>query len=109
MEHTIYLNEAKTLSVQVYLFDANHCPGQHPLSFCLIEKGAALILFKGYMGTVLHTGDFRFHVSMITENEILYPKHLRTPDLARCSIQIDELILDNTYCDPIFKFPNRVY
>lgn len=27
--------------------------------------------------------------------------------LDACSIHIDELILDNTYCDPIFKFPNR--
>lgn len=27
--------------------------------------------------------------------------------MEKCSIPIDELILDNTYCDPIFKFPNR--
>jgi len=67
-----------------------------------------MILFKGYMGTILHTGDFRFHRSMIEEYETLYPKHLRTANLAKCSIHIDELILDNTYCDPIFKFPNRV-
>jgi DNA cross-link repair 1B protein len=71
-------------------------------------KGAVMMLFKGYMGTVLHTGDFRFHISMIEENEVLYPKSLRTPDYAKCSIHIDELVLDNTYCDPIFRFPNRV-
>ena len=70
--------------------------------------GAAMLLFRGYMGTILHTGDFRFHMSMIEENEVLYPKSLRTPNFAKCSIHIDELVLDNTYCDPIFRFPNRV-
>ena len=25
--HTIYLNDTKTLSVDVNFFDANHCPG----------------------------------------------------------------------------------
>ena len=42
---------------------------------------------------------------MIYENPILYPPEMRTSDLAKCSIPIDELIYDNTYCDPIFKFP----
>ena len=67
-----------------------------------------MILFRGYMGTILHTGDFRFHQSMIEDNPILFPPELRNSDLTKCSIHIDELILDNTYCDPIFKFPNRV-
>lgn len=44
---------------------------------------------------------------MIEENPILYPLELRTDDLAKCSLPIDELIYDNTYCDPIFKFPSR--
>jgi len=67
-----------------------------------------MFLFRGYMGTILHTGDFRFHQGMITENPILYPIHLRTSDLAKCSIHVDEVIFDNTFCDPVFKFPPRV-
>ena len=67
-----------------------------------------MILFQGYMGTILHTGDMRFHLGMIIDNGILFPPERRTPDLAKCSIPVDELIFDNTFCDPIFKFPNRV-
>jgi len=66
-----------------------------------------MFLFRGYMGTIIHTGDFRFHQGMITENPILYPLNLRTPNLAKCSIQVDEVIFDNTFCDPVFKFPPR--
>ena len=61
------------------------------------------------MGTIIHTGDFRFHQGMITDNPVLYPLNLRTANLARCSIPVDEVIFDNTFCDPVFKFPPRVY
>lgn len=67
-----------------------------------------MILFEGYMGTILHTGDFRFTEQMIENSEALYPGHLKNQDNWKCSIHIDELILDNTYCDPVFKFPPRV-
>ena len=67
-----------------------------------------MILFEGYMGTILHTGDMRFSDSFFDQCSYLYPKHLRTSDLKKCSIKIDELIFDNTFCDPIFKFPERV-
>ena len=52
-EHWIYLDETKKEGVSVVLMDACHCPG------------AVMFLFKGKMGTVLHTGDFRFHTSML--------------------------------------------
>ncbi len=67
-----------------------------------------MFLFRGYMGTIIHTGDFRFHQGMITDNPVLYPLNLRTPDFAKCSIHVDEVIFDNTFCDPVFKFPPRV-
>ena len=57
----IYLNESKSLSTEVTLFDANHCPG------------SCLMLFRGYHGNILHTGDMRFDKSMIISNPILYP------------------------------------
>ena len=70
--------------------------------------GSVMILFEGYMGTILHTGDFRFTEQMIENSPALYPANLKNTDNWKCSIHIDELILDNTYCDPIFKFPPRV-
>jgi len=66
-----------------------------------------MILFKGYMGTILHTGDLRFDEKLIYENPSLYPKELRNKELKNCSIHIDELIFDNTFCDPIFQFGKR--
>lgn len=47
-EHWIYLDDEKKEGVSVVLMDAFHCPG------------AVMFLFKGKMGNVLHTGDFRF-------------------------------------------------
>jgi DNA cross-link repair 1B protein len=47
------------------LFDAKHIPG------------AAMILFQGYMGTILFTGDFRYEYAMVKENSLLFPPRLR--------------------------------
>lgn len=56
----------------------------------------------------MHTGDFRFHEYMFEEYPTLFPPNLPpTPEGLPKSIQIDELIFDNTFCDPIFKFPER--
>lgn len=70
--------------------------------------GSVIVLMRGYMGTILHTGDFRFHTSMIENYPELYPVSKRNPQLYDCSIHLDEIILDNTFCDPIFTFPSRV-
>ena len=87
--------------ITVTFFDANHCPG------------AVMILFQGYMGTVLHTGDCRFNPGWMVERyNLLYPK--RPGNVAAieakeaCSVHIDELILDNTFCDEVFQFPDQV-
>lgn len=46
-------------------FDAKHIPG------------AAMIFFKGYMGNILFTGDFRYDYSMVKENAYFFPSRLR--------------------------------
>lgn len=61
-----------------------------------------MILFEGYMGTILHTGDMRFQQFMIDDNPLLFPPSLRNSSYQTCSIHIDEVIMDNTFCDPIF-------
>lgn len=74
--------------------DACHCPG------------AVMFLFKGKMGTVLHTGDFRFHSSML-ENPLLCPPGRRNIEMKGISIDIDYLHLDNTFANPEYDFPSR--
>lgn len=76
------------------LFDANHCPG------------AVCYLFKGKMGTILHTGDFRFDNHMF-DNEHVFPKNKRNDSMKSISIEIDYLFLDNTFANPTYDFPNR--
>ena len=53
------------IDIEFAMFDAKHIPG------------AAMILFRGYMGTILFTGDFRYEYSMIKENNLLFPPRLR--------------------------------
>lgn len=66
-------------SITIKLIDANHCPG------------AALILIRGPLGTVLHTGDFRFDPYMITKLGF--------------DPRIDYLYLDNTFSTTEEDFP----
>jgi DNA cross-link repair 1B protein len=78
------------LKCKVILMDANHI------------LGSVMILFKGYFGTILHTGDMRWSRKLLKENYMLFNKD------ASLKYKIDELIIDNTYCDPIFNFPAQV-
>jgi DNA cross-link repair 1B protein len=87
------------LLVRFWMFDAKHIPG------------SAMILFQGYMGTILFTGDFRYNFSMVTENPVLFPparregsKKTEIEAMTGISIHIDEMIFDNTYCNASFKF-----
>jgi DNA cross-link repair 1B protein len=74
--------------------DACHCPG------------AVMFLFKGKMGTVLHTGDFRFHPSML-DNKFLCPPEKKNDEMKGITIDIDYLHLDNTFANPEYDFPSR--
>ncbi len=76
------------------MMDACHCPG------------AVMLLFRGKMGTILHTGDFRFSESML-DNEILFPKNRKNKEKLGISIDVDTLFLDNTFADPTYDFPSR--
>jgi len=93
-EHWIYLDESKKEGVSVVLMDACHCPG------------AVMFLFKGKMGTVLHTGDFRFHPSML-EHPKLCPPGRRNDEMKGITVDIDYLHLDNTFANPEYDFPTR--
>ena len=76
------------------LMDAFHCPG------------AVMFLFKGKMGTVLHTGDFRFAEAMF-DNEWLCPVERRNPQFKGITVECDYLHLDNTFANPEYDFPSR--
>ena len=52
-----------------------------------------MVLLEGYMGRFLHTGDMRYCPSM--------------QRLPLAESPLDILILDNTYCDPIYQFGPR--
>lgn len=52
----IYLDAEGQEQMTVTAVDANHCPG------------AVMFLMEGYFGTILHTGDFRFHPYMISQS-----------------------------------------
>ena len=53
------------LKVKFVFIDAQHMPG------------SAMILFVGFMGSILFTGDFRYSLQMVLNNPILFPPHLR--------------------------------
>lgn len=90
--------------VQVTLIDANHCPG------------AAMMLFRGYFGVILHTGDFRFVLWVVAAckaaGDVSRPPRRYSPTMAShpalAGVSIDHLYIDNTYCHPQYAFPQRL-
>ncbi|KAL5265521.1 hypothetical protein ACHWQZ_G006293 [Mnemiopsis leidyi] len=80
--HVLQFDQTELVQgIQVSLITANHCPG------------SAMFLFESpTIGTVLHTGDFRYDRSML-EHHLLKGKSL------------DVLYLDTTYMDPLYRFP----
>ena len=90
----IYLDKDQSETIQVTLFDANHCPG------------SVIMLFEGKMGRVIHTGDFRFCEEFFNYTQI-FPPDLMNEEKIKWSIEIDHLILDATFADENKDFPSR--
>ena len=65
-----------------------------------------MFLFKGKMGTVLHTGDFRFSDEMF-KNTHLCPIERRNDKFKSITVDVDYLHLDNTFANPEYDFPSR--
>lgn len=63
--------------------------------------GSSMILFMGYFGNILYSGDLRYHDKILESNSFLFNKD------GSVNYPIDELVLDNTFCDPIFDFPTQ--
>ncbi|KAK9213092.1 hypothetical protein WN943_002479 [Citrus x changshan-huyou] len=78
------LNQKTTIAgIDVTCLEANHCPG------------SIIILFEPQNGkAVLHTGDFRFSEEKASMSV-----------LQTCPIHT--LILDTTYCNPLYDFPKQ--
>lgn len=93
-KHQIFIDKEHTETVQVTLFDSNHCPG------------SVMMLFEGRMGRVLHTGDFRFTEDFFKYYH-LFPPELMNEEKHKCSVEIDHLIMDATFADPIKDHPQK--
>ncbi|XVF66926.1 hypothetical protein PTKIN_Ptkin10aG0079400 [Pterospermum kingtungense] len=78
------------ITLQVMPIDAHHCPG------------AVMFLFRGEFGYVLNTGDFRWEKN--DERAKLAREMLLS---ALKDNVVNELYLDNTYCNPCYEFPSR--
>lgn len=94
--HPVPMNTPVTIhDTQVTFMDANHCPG------------AALILFRLKTGQAfLHTGDFRYHPTMLS----YAPLQRYVPSGATTSSvlsRLDGIYLDTTYADPKYAFPTQ--
>uniref|UniRef100_A0A164W8C5 5' exonuclease Apollo n=1 Tax=Daucus carota subsp. sativus TaxID=79200 RepID=A0A164W8C5_DAUCS len=68
----------------------------------VLVLGAFMYLFQGEFGCMLYTGDFRWER---TSKKAQIGKTMLLNALR--DVKIDNLYLDNTYCNPTFKFPPR--
>jgi len=82
--HSLTLGGADGPPLRVLLLDAHHVPG------------AVMFLFSGDFGTLLHTGDFRWH-----------PEHVHLCSLPLLRGGLARIFLDNTFCHPAFEHPPR--
>ncbi|XP_020554748.1 DNA ligase 6 isoform X2 [Sesamum indicum] len=82
---------------EVWLVDANHCPGAVQFLFKVpgsCDRGAGssgVVTFEKYV----HTGDFRYCDEMKNESAVSE------------FIGADAVFLDTTYCNPKFVFPSQ--
>ncbi|XP_015953395.1 uncharacterized protein LOC107477834 [Arachis duranensis] len=77
-------------AVEFIAIDACHCPG------------SVMLLFRGEFGCMLYTGDFRWEVGC--------ERAAKAKEMLAGAIKddkVDVVYLDNTYCNPIYDFPNR--
>ena len=92
------LNQSITIQgINVYIIDGNHCPGSGIFIFTVPEAkidrtfASYNLLCKDL--TIVHTGDFRAHPTML--------KSIPT--------NVDFLFLDTTYLNPKYTFPDQSY
>ena len=125
-QHRTSLEGEESGYFTVTLIDANHCPGAAMLLFesCVTRA-------QGGFGSILHTGDFRYNgdayvhprTASVKGKRGSPQKRPRTPrtcqdhrvlgsismcdslSLQRAAGKVNTLFLDNTFCDPSFKFP----
>lgn len=76
---------------EVFLVDANHCPGAVQFLFKVPVSNRKLVGFEKYV----HTGDFRYCDEMKNEGAL------------REFVGADGMFLDTTYCNPKFVFPSQ--
>lgn len=76
---------------EVFLVDANHCPGAVQFLFKVPVSNSKLVGFEKYV----HTGDFR------------YCDEMKNEDVLREFVGADGVFLDTTYCNPKFVFPSQ--
>ncbi|GAQ88064.1 hypothetical protein KFL_003970110 [Klebsormidium nitens] len=109
--------------MEVTPIDAHHCPG------------SVMFLFRGSFGTRLHTGDFRWDAFLPTSSSPAPSPSRPLPETSKLALTcsegcadeaarpltsglrqlqealqgrpVDVLFLDNTYCHPMYWFPNR--
>ncbi|KAG7361924.1 beta-lactamase-like protein [Nitzschia inconspicua] len=84
---TVIASQGKPVTVTV--LDANHCPG------------AVMFLFTVGRKKILHVGDFRWN------REIMLQQH-PIREIASRRMELDEIFLDTTYCNPKYNLPSQL-